>query len=272
MNLKENSSEPRSRSKRNVFFAVYVIIVLIVGLANSGVLFPQPRHELIDTTSLISWVPGYVLYTPLGETSYCECYANYTPFRLMFEGTSNGISVHSIQSTRMGFAYFASSVDYSGYLLSALYLNQTWNLWRNSDGTNEWFEIELANFTYRGGGTFGSDTPSYMNSRGMRVDEMPDETNPYMVDWYVAPGTTKSITIDWTQPEFAPLGASYMVHIFGHDILLNISISADVPITNTYVLGNGTNSLNVQMMCNGPITQITENHYETDGALIWFQT
>jgi hypothetical protein len=260
----------RMKPKHTAFSAVFLIVVIFMGLIQWGVLFPPPHRELMGTTVVYSWVPVYVLYDPPGALSYSECSGSSGPVTLRLEGVSDGIQVRSEYSTYIN-GGFGSGVDASSLnLVYALELNQTWQLWRYSDGINIWLQAELANCSYWGDGVFGFDDTQYVNNREMWVDNMTGDQSPYGLQWNVTSGTTKEVTFDCTQKEFISLGAGYLVNIFGHDFCINVSISTEGAITNMYVFNNNMTSLDVQMMCNGAITQISPNHYKTDGALLWF--
>lgn len=252
---------------------MYIMTVLFFGLIHWGVLFPPPQRELVGTTTVVSRVPNYVFYAPPGALSNGTCFANYTPIVLKLDGTSDGVQVHSEYATFMDFTSFtvfaalpsARSDDVCYFLL-----NQTWQLWRYSDGRTVWFQAELVSCSTVGGGASRIDTTRYINSRGMWVENKTGEQSPYGLQWNLTQGTTKEVTIECTQKEFVPLGAGYLVDILGHDVHIGVSISIGRSFNNTYVFNNNMTSLDVQMMCNGLITQVSPTFYKTEGALIWF--
>lgn len=249
---------------------MYLIVVLFFGLIHWGVLFPPPHRELVDTAEVESWVPVYVLYDPPGALSYGMCYSNYTPVTLKLDGISGGIQVHSEYSTYMGFSAFGTSLNGESHTILAALLNQTWQLWKYSDGTDTWLQAELINCSHRGDGGFRFDNVNYINSRGMWIENKTGEQSPFTLQWNLTSGTTEEVTFECTQKEFVSFGAGYLIHIFGRDFRFNVSVSMERSFNNTYVFNNNMTSLDVQMMCNGPITQVSPTFYKVEGALIWF--
>jgi len=252
-----------------MLFTIYILIVLLVGMINWGILFPPPQRELIDTTSIESWVPLYVLYDPPGNLSYGECYGNYSMVIIRLDGTSHSIVIDSEFTTHMGFSSFSTLISGRGHAINALYLNQTWQLWKYSDGTRDWLQAEMANFSHSGDGIFNFDSASYINRRGMMVENKTGEESPYFLEWTIPAGETEEITLEWIQKDFIPLG-SYMVHIFGRDILIDVSISITTPVTNFYVFDNNMTSLSTRLFCNGPIERIEDGYYRAEGVFVWF--
>jgi hypothetical protein len=222
----------------------------------------------MGTTVVYSWVPVYVLYDPPGALSYSECNGSSGPVTLRLQGMSDDIQVHSEYSTYIG--GFRAPDNERMHGIYAIGLSQTWQLWRYSDGTNTWLQVELANCSHLGDGIFGFDETQYVNNRGMWVDNMTGNQSSYRLQWNLTSGTTKEVTFECTQKDFASLGAGYLVDILGHDVRIDVSISIAHPFNNTYVFSNNMGSLYVRMMCNGPITQVSPTFYKTEGALIWF--
>ncbi len=270
MDSDDRRNPHRFKSRRIAFFAVYISVVLVVGLINWGILFPPTQRELIDTATVQSWVPVYIIHNPPGETSRSGCRANYTPVTLRLEGMDDGITIDTTFNTHIGSAWFGTGVGFDGYLLNALFLEHAWSLWRYVDGTNIWFEAELDNSTYRGWAILGTDDASFISEQNILVWDTTGSESQYALELVVPIGTTKEVTIEWTQSSFATLGLGYTLNLFGHDFQLNVSLSVDVQITNTYLLGNNMSALSTSMYCNGPITEVGNNHYHVDGALIWF--
>ena len=231
-------------------------------------LFPPPHRELMGTTVVYSWVPVYVLYDPPGALSYSECNGSSGPVTLRLQGMSDDIQVHSEYSTYIG--GFGAPDNERMHGIYAIGLSQTWQLWRYSDGTNTWLQVELANCSHLGDGIFGFDETQYVNNRGMWVDNMTGNKSPFTLQWNLTSGISKEVTFECTQKDFVSFGAGYLVNILGHDFRINISISTEGTVTDMYVFNNNMTSLDVQMMCNGPITQVSPNHYKADGVMLWF--
>ncbi|MFW9979778.1 MAG: hypothetical protein ACFFEJ_16980 [Candidatus Thorarchaeota archaeon] len=262
------SSSRGLKSKRTMFFTIYILLVVFIGLINWGILFPPPQRELIGTTSVQSWVPTYILYDPPGELSYGRCYS-YDTITIRLAGGDDDIMVDTEFTAYLGFGSFSTRLFGLGHSINAPLLNQTWQLWKYTDGTREWLQAELINISNIGSGIFGFDSSSYVNSRGMWVEDKTGEESSHSLEWFVAAGELEEITIVCTQREFVLLGG-YLLHIFGYDIVLNISISITSPVTNTYVLNNNMTSLSARLYSSGPIEQTDDGSYTTEGAFVWF--
>jgi hypothetical protein len=249
---------------------VYITIVIFFGLIEWGVLFPPPERELVGTTTVVSRVPIYVLYDPPGSLSYSTCFSNFTPVVLKLDAMSGDVQVHGEYSTFIDATSFSTPTDSRLHVIYALELNQTWQLWRYSEGTNVWFQAYLTHCSYRGSDWLHFDMAQYINSRGMWIENKTGESSPFALQLDLASNTTETVTFECTQKDFTPFGAGYLVDIIGHDVRIGVSISIKRPFNTTYVFNNNMISLDVQMMCNGPMTQVSPTFYKTEGALMWF--
>ncbi len=271
--LQENNEHSKRvrRVKRTILVSSYILVLLISVLITQGILplSNEPQRELVSTTSIESWVPQYVLYDPPGNGSHVTLKSNGSGvLKMRVKGESPSLLVSGEINTGLAFSHIQSPENEEVHSVVALLLNQTWEIWRYYHDGEEWLEAHLANYSRSGSGVFRFEN---LNEKGMWISNRTGISSQYSLERNINQGDTSRVTLECLGTTSAPIGAGYNINLMGTDIRVNISVSLlNYSLLTSYVFNDATDSLNIRIFSDGPIMQISQNTYQTDGVLLWF--
>ena len=267
MSKAEQSKLGSLRRKDLQAVACILILTISVTLLQGGITPPSfVQTELLDTSTIESWVPFFVLYDPPGSASYARFSMNGSEgIKMRFEGQASDFQVIGEFTIRTSFSYAETPRSHFDSAILMMLLNQTWELTRYSFLGQEWVEANLVNYSILGHGMFGFDD---IDEHGVWINDLTNTTSEYSLELDVSTGTVETMTIECLGKVPQIIGAGYNVSLFGAEISISILVSPqNFPFTISYVFSNETTPLSFNLFSDTPISQ---EPYQTDGVLLWF--
>ncbi len=268
----KQSGSPRhskGMKRRTSLFAVLFIIVmagLVLGLIPT---FTEPCQEMVGATSIQAWVPVYVLYDPPGNGSNAELSRSGSgEMTITFEGTLSGREVIGGYNGAVITATFGTPDELRWHGVVAIPLNQTWEVWRCSSGSVDWLEARLVSCNGHGSGFF---TATEIEEYNIWMDNLTGTSSPHGHEWNLAQGGTAEATFTFSREGFFHVGAGYNITLLGFDFSVRVWLNVrDCSLVTSYVFNNVDGPLNFTILSSGRITQLSDEAFETDGLLLWF--
>jgi hypothetical protein len=264
-------SSARSQSVRRpaLLWALLFVIVtagLLLGLVP---LFSEPCQEMIGITSTQSWVPVYVLYDPPGNGSYAELSRGGSgQMTIRFDGTTAGHEVIGGYTGAVVMATFVTHDNLRWHGVVAVELNQTWEVWQCSSGNVDWIEARLVSCEGHGVGFFAA---TELEGSNIWIDNLTGTSSPHRYEWSLAQGETIEATFSYSRAGFFQVGAGYNVSLLGFDFSVRVWLNVgECSLVTSYVFSNSDGPLNLTVLSSGPITQLSEESFDIDGLLLWF--
>lgn len=264
-------SSTRSRTARRPAFLWALLFVIVTAGLFVGLvpLFSEPCQEMIGVTSTQSWVPVYVLCDPPGNGSYAQLTRGGSgPMTLRFEGTAAGREVTGGYAGAVVSGGYATAHELRSHAVVAILLNQTWEVWRCSSGSVDWIEARLASCEGTGVGLFAA---TELEEYNIWIDDLTGLSSSHRQEWSLAQGETAEATFTFSHAGLLQVGAGYNVSLLGFDFGVRVWLNVrECSLVTSYVFSNFDGPLNLTVLSSGPVTQLSEEAFETDGLLLWF--
>ncbi len=255
------------RKRDSQVVACILIMTVCIGFMEIyPALQPMAQAEELGTYVIQSWVPYYILYDPPGNGSFAQFSTGESEvLEMSFSGNNSALvvtgefnaSINRITGDTLG-PRFISAV-------MLLQLNQTWEVCRYSRLGHEWTEAHLVNCSIIGFANYDFDEISGL---GIWIDSLSNTTSDYNLSLYVAPGTTKTATIECQPTTPQSISAGYNITLMNSVVPISVSVCPQKhPFTIKYEFHDETMALSIHLFSDAPITP---EPYRTEGPLIWF--
>jgi len=264
------SSTHSQTARRPAFLWALLFVIVTAGLLVGLVpLFSEPCQELIGVTSTQSWVPVYVLYDPPGNGSYAELTCGGSgPMTIRFEGTTAGREVTGGYAGAVVSGGHITAHELRLHAVVATWLNQTWEVWRCSSGSVDWIEARLASCEGTGNGLFAA---TELEEYNIWIDDLTGLSSSHRHEWSLAQGETAEATFTYSRTGFFQVCAGYNISLLGFDFGVRVWLNVgECSLVTSYVFNNVEGVLDFAVLSSGRITQLSEESFETDGLLLWF--
>jgi hypothetical protein len=187
---------------------------------------------------------------------------------IRFEGTTAGREVTGGYVGAVVSGGHITAHELRLHSVVATWLNQTWEVWRCSSGSVDWIEARLAGCEGTRNGFFAS---TELEDYNIWIDDLTGLSSSHRHDWSLAQGETAEATFTYSRTGLFQVGAGYNISLLGFDFSIRVWLNVgECSLVTSYVFSNSDGPLNLTVLSSGPITQLSEESFDIDGLLLWF--